>query len=260
MESRFRVLDCTKQGSSSFYCFTLQFAQNLGFDKEWAKGCDIWNNTEFEMYDNLISFRKGMDKHAEAIGQFEQIPDLLKSIIANGNHDVCATAKPHPDGIKALFPSTSGSDDSILSMTKSGFMEPLFPPMRNPIFCMVDRPRFVLFMAEYLVHDFEAMCRKLKPSSKRVFIDLGASLVFTGKRTQPVITLLNLYEKFGFNFDHIYAFEQKLANPQEVYESILPQKYFKSYHWINAGKKVKVFFECIILLRFSSFPIHMSIL
>jgi hypothetical protein len=52
---------------------------------------------------------------------------------------------------------------------------------------------------------------------------------------------MNLYEKFGFNFDHIYAFESKFTNPQEVYESILPQKYFKSYHWINAGENVKVF-------------------
>ena len=94
----------------------------------------------------------------------------------------------------------------------------------------------VALWQNYLVHDFEAMCRNLKPHSKRIFIDLGASLSFSGK-DQPVVQLLDLYERFGFNFDHIYAFEATFTEPEEVYKKLLPEKYFNSYHWINVGKK-----------------------
>jgi len=90
---------------------------------------------------------------------------------------------------------------------------------------------------DYLVHDFEYMCRQLKPTSKRIFIDMGASLSFHhGERAaQPVVELLSLYEKFGFHFDHIYAFEMTFTNPEKVYKDLLPEKYLPNYHWINVG-------------------------
>ena len=49
---------------------------------------------------------------------------------------------------------------------------------------------------------------------------MGASLSFHGA-DQPIITLLELYEKFGFEFDHIYGFEISFANPKRVYEKLL---------------------------------------
>jgi hypothetical protein len=109
-----------------------------------------------------------------------------------------------------------------------------------------------LVYLNYLVQDFEAMCRKLKPHSKRVLIDLGASLSFHGSNNQ-VVELLELYEKFGFDFDHIYAFEYTFTEPQKVYKELLPEKYFKSYHWINVGEKTNHFWltailTCIILM------------
>ena len=42
------------------------------------------------------------------------------------------------------------------------------------------------------------------------------------------------YEKFGFVFDHIYGFEIL-----EVYETLLPEEYISSYHWINVGVSAK---------------------
>ena len=88
---------------------------------------------------------------------------------------------------------------------------------------------------DYLVHDFEAMCNNLKPHSKTVLIDMGASLQFHGGGSQPMIQLMDQYEKFGINFDHIYAFEMTPTDPKKVYENLLPERFMASYHWINVG-------------------------
>ena len=92
-----------------------------------------------------------------------------------------------------------------------------------------------IMVLDYLIHDFEAMCHKLKPTSKRVLIDMGASLSFH-KGSTPMLELMDLYEKFGFNFDHIYAFEMTYTDPKEVYKNLLPEKYMPAYHWINVGE------------------------
>ncbi len=49
-----------------------------------------------------------------------------------------------------------------------------------------------------------------------------------------IVHLLDLYEKFGFHFDHIYGFEITMMEPQTVYD-LLPEKYVPAYHWINVG-------------------------
>ena len=114
--------------------------------------------------------------------------------------------------------------------------------MRDHKICFAEQRNETLNLMslDYLVHDFEAMCRKLKPTSKRVFIDIGASLSFhlggEEEDIQPIVTLLETYEKFGFNFDHIYGFEVEFAEPEDVYLEMLPEKYFPSYHWINVGE------------------------
>ncbi len=85
---------------------------------------------------------------------------------------------------------------------------------------------------DYLVHDFETLCRKLKPSSQIVLIDMGASLDFHGSGS-PIMVLLAEYEKFGFHFDHIYAFEITFSEPKHVCKDLLPVEYMAAYHWIN---------------------------
>jgi hypothetical protein len=76
------------------------------------------------------------------------------------------------------------------------------------------------------------MCRKLKPTSQLVLIDMGASLDFHGV-SLPIMVLLAEYEKFGFHFDHIYAFEITFSEPKHVYKDLLPVEYMAAYHWIN---------------------------
>eukprot|EP00536_Pseudo-nitzschia_multiseries_P017537 jgi/Psemu1/299496/fgenesh1_pm.1618_\ len=91
---------------------------------------------------------------------------------------------------------------------------------------------------DYLIHDFETMCETLKPTSRRIFIDMGASLAFHDAEegtSVPVIELLHLYEKFGFKFDHIYGFEVTFQPPEDVFGKLLPEEYLSNYHWINVG-------------------------
>lgn len=51
----------------------------------------------------------------------------------------------------------------------------------------------------------------------------------------PVIQLLDLYSKFGFEFDHIYGFEMKFTDPVHVYRNQIPEKYMHSFHWVNVA-------------------------
>jgi hypothetical protein len=78
------------------------------------------------------------------------------------------------------------------------------------------------------------MCRSLKRHSRIVFFDLGASLKFKNYNGGPPIYLYNLYRKFGFPFDHIYAYEITPTPPNEVFAQ-LPEELLPSYHWINVG-------------------------
>ena len=108
-------------------------AEELGFSSEKnPKGCHIWedpNATNADIHSSLISYASEVNEHAKAVKNFKSIPDLLKSIIKTGNHSICDAAKLHEDGLQALFPSKQ------LSLTSSGHVEPLLPPMRSQKFC-----------------------------------------------------------------------------------------------------------------------------
>jgi hypothetical protein len=261
----------SKYVPSSSEKYVVDHAKELGYasDKQ-PPGCDIWKGNidsknasaasagTKELRSDLHSYQTDIDHHTEAIKEFKAIPDLMKSLFksskdvdkggaasyTNSHRDaICAAARPHPDGLQALFPSHQ------LSFTPtSGYVEPLLPPMRDSRICNAP-PKSAesatlheftkyLMSLDYLVHDFEYMCRQLKPTSKRILIDMGASLSFSHGENQvlpPIVELLNLYEKFGFHFDHIYGFESTFTKPQRVYENLLPEKYFHNYHWINVG-------------------------
>jgi len=221
-------------------------------------GCTIWKDpsaTNDNIHAKLTSYSNNLDKYIAAVKNFTPLAiDILDHIKkSNGDgaaHDVCDRLKLLPSdnvdsgggrsgsgGLSAIFPSHQ------LSLTKSGFIEPLLPPMRHHKLCW-DFFKHIMSL-DYLIHDFEAMCHNIKATSRRVLIDMGASLVFHDDskkkkkrkkyREPPIVTLMNLYEKFGFQFDHIYAFEVDTMNSRQVYEDLLPEKYFASYHWINAG-------------------------
>ena len=213
--------------------YILDHAMELGFDSdENPSGCRIWRDpdaTNKDVHHQLSNYMKELDGHTAAVQNFEPIPDLLPEIIKTGNNDVCTKARLHPDGLKALFPGNQ------LSLSRSGYIEPLTTPMRSHSYCYRRRE---LMNLDYLVHDFERMCRDLKPTSRRILIDMGASLEFghAGLDGSPIVKLIELYEKFGFQFDHIYGFEITFAEPHKVFHELLPGKYLPAYHWINTGK------------------------
>ena len=190
--------------------------------------CQIWldeNVTSPEIFSKLTGFKQDLEGYYDKLNGFvPNVTNLLTEIKRSGTHQVCDNLRMHPDGLPGLFPSGQ------LSLTSSGYVEPLLPPMRHMGICTNRRK---LMSMEYMVHDFETMCRKLKPNSRLVLIDMGASLDFHGGN-QPIMWLLSLYEKFGFKFDHIFAFEITKADPKHVYD-VLPEKYVASYHWINVG-------------------------
>jgi hypothetical protein len=155
---------------------------------------------------------------------FEPIADLRLQLAPDESNidEVCGQVDMN---LKALFPSRQ------LSMGSAGWMEPLLPPFRHADFCY---NRKALLDLTFLVHDFGAMCRKLKRTSRTVLIDMGASLDFHGGTTSPAVYLTELYRKFGFSFDHIYAFEVTPKKPADVFKKV-PDHLKSSYHWINVG-------------------------
>jgi hypothetical protein len=215
----------------------------LGFNKtgeepeDMAIGCEIWNNEENPMRKTAQTFRRELKKYYAKIKSFKQIPDL-RTLFLDGetNRDeVCMRAELDPvNGLLGGFFNKSKQ----LSYSSSGYVEPLFTPMRHPDFCDSDS----VLDLKYLVHDFGAMCRRLKKTSRIVLFDLGASLDFHGDEDimdAPAFYLVSLYRKFGFRFDHIYAFEITEQNDQEILDQI-PKHMLAAYHWINVGVSSEV--------------------
>ncbi|KAK1739153.1 hypothetical protein QTG54_010469 [Skeletonema marinoi] len=213
----------------------------LGFNKANNPAtCHIWNDNETttpEVYDSLVTYKKDIDRYNEIIEKFNPVPstmDMIRQDQGGGGalqSIICDSLRLHPDGMQGIFPSKQ------LSFTSSGYVEPLLPPMRSHKIC--DNHSRNLMSLDYLVHDFEFMCKKLKPTSRLVLLDMGASLDFHGTAVTPIVTLLKQYEKFGFVFDHIYGFEITKKDPNVIYNTSLPEEYIPSYHWINVGVSSK---------------------
>lgn len=226
--------------------YVMKNFKKLGYDldekeKFWMSGCDLYKDpklTTDEFHHNLLSYTKELPNYFEALRAFDgsKTEDILEKIRYGKNVDrseLCKTTRLHPDGLQGLFPSKQ------LSLTKSGHVEPLLPPFRNPKYCDYDYfNKNVALSYDFLVHDFEAICLNLKPTSRMVLIDMGAALDFHGSVESPIFELITSFEKFGMPFDHIYAFEIDDKDPKKVYEKDLPVKYLKSYHWINTGVKI----------------------
>jgi hypothetical protein len=213
--------------------FVFRNADALGYNTTGNKnsaGCLIWNEssaTNPTVYADLMQHKKDMIEYNRLISEFtSDVVDLRLHLGKDPSdaYNICKSVDLHPDGIKGIFRSRG------LSYTPSGFVEPLLPPMRNPDVC--DLSVQVLDLT-YLVHDFGAMCRKLKPTSRIVLFDIGASLEFGGSAS-PALYLMHLYHKFGFPFDHIYAYEVTPTNPKKVFSAV-PRTFLPAYHWINVG-------------------------
>jgi hypothetical protein len=209
--------------------YIMQEAQRLGYNETLpenrARGCDIFKDPSVStIYSQLQSFRSELDDYNKRLKNFKgTVKDLRKHLDDPG---MCESLELHKEGLPGIFRSGSLSQTST-----SGFVEPLLPILRHPNFCF-DRKQ--LMSLDYLVHDFAVMCRKLKPTSRTVFIDMGASLDFHKGTVQPNVYVTQLFQKFGFRFDHIYAYEVKHKEPAQVFEKV-PDELKAAYHWINVG-------------------------
>jgi hypothetical protein len=182
--------------------------------RESSSGCNFWKNpalTTAETFKQLRAFRKELQDYYVLVDEFQEISDVRQ--LLDGDNSACQLLELHPKGLLGIFPSQQ------LSLTSSGHVEPLLPPMRHPDFCF--QPEKNLMNLRYLVHDFAAMCRKLKRHSRIVLVDMGASLTFHHDAMSPTIYLTEVYRKFGMPFDHIYAYESTPTAPQKVFASCL---------------------------------------
>jgi hypothetical protein len=217
--------------------FVIEHADELGYNsQEWTKGCNIWGNeTPSEISVGLHAMIPELTDYNNRVQTFQPVKDLRKQLIEGDdvhNAAVCQTVELDPAGLPGIFKS-----GELSQTANAGYVEPLLPPMRHPEYCFYGDRK--LLDLGYLVHDFSAMCRKLKPTSRTILIDMGASLRFHQEmhhlKDMPAVYLGELYKQFGFPFDHIYAFEKQPQDAQKVYEEYLPEAWLTSYHWINAG-------------------------
>jgi hypothetical protein len=216
--------------------YVIDHAVELGYDsQDWTKGCTIWSNaTPPALAPGLHALLDELRDYNQRVDKFQPVSDLrkmLKDDDDDHNAKICQALELHEEGLKGIF-----SSGEVSWTANGGYVEPLLPPMRHPEYCFYGDDK--LLDLGYLVHDFKHMCKKLKRASRTILIDMGASLDFHQRwhnlKDMPAVYLMELYRKFGFPFDHIYAFEKKNADPEQVYKK-LPEHWLTSYHWINVG-------------------------
>jgi hypothetical protein len=191
--------------------------------------CSIWKNRESTPFHNeLMAYATEVKTYYEQLDAFTlpgDVTDIRRHKESSGS-DGCNL-------VDFNLPSIFGSGQ--LTQTRSGWVEPLLPPMRHPHLCIATTDIWTeLISLKYLVHDWGHMCRRLKPRARTVFIDMGASLQFHGNTPSPALELLEQYRKMGFVFDHIYGYEMRMHNPDDVFNALPPQ-YRSAFHWINCG-------------------------
>jgi hypothetical protein len=201
--------------------------KNLG---NMSSGCRIWNDAKHPIYPKAHIFLDELESYYQDVHSFHGIDDVRNQFTMDlSNRDkVCSqlNLRTNMTLLEGYF-----NRSQQLSFSRSGYIEPLFPPMRHPKFCEQRGFRYVLNL-EYLIHDFAFMCRKLTKVSRLILFDFGASLSFHKDTEPPILSLISLYQKFGMPFDHIYAFEAKEIKPGDVYNDI-PEPLLSAYHWYN---------------------------
>mmetsp|Transcript_48621 Transcript_48621/g.146606 ORF Transcript_48621/g.146606 Transcript_48621/m.146606 type:complete len:379 (-) Transcript_48621:86-1222(-) len=211
--------------------FVMENAQALGYDTPegtTSSGCKMWNDDKSPYANELQAFVKELEEYAKRAREFNSpVTDLRLHLDEN---DVCSKLELDSNGLMGIFRS------SQLSLSSTGYVEPILPPLRHPAFCPGFKPQKGGVDLSYLVHDFSAICRSLKRTSRTIMINMGASLEFNldPGDTSSELYLIDLFRRFGMPFDHIYAFEITPTPPERVFQD-LPAHLMSSYHWINVG-------------------------
>ena len=188
--------------------------------------CSVLGHPDSE---ELRNYLENLKTYNFLLKTFPPLNQDIRILLSEFGSSVCnkvLLSGGNNSNVSELFAPNQISTSSVV-----GALEPLIPPLRHPAFC---KDRSKLMDLSYMVHDFHAMCQNLKPTARTVFVDMGASLDFHGESSVPAMYVLKLYRKFGFHFDHIYAYEVTPKEPSEVFQKV-PPEFFAAYHWINVG-------------------------
>ena len=218
---------------SSIEKYIIDNTKSLGYETigtDLADTCALQKNDQTTIYDSLQQYFSDLEQYNKLVQDFKPLNDLRLEFNSDGDkQSACETTKLHSDGLSGIFKSGQLSTSSDV-----GAMEPLLSTMRSHKIC--DNFDENMLAMDYMVHDFYSMCQQLQKHSRLIFIDMGASLDFhddiNGK--MPAIYIHSIYSKFGFKFDHIYAYEVNPKHPAKVFEA-LPDELQSSWHWINVG-------------------------
>lgn len=206
----------------------LRSRSKLHYDKETASACSLYKNTsETDLYQFYQEYVPMLRNYSVAVRDFSIYTDDIRKAHLRAREETCKSMDKLLDDTFEM--------EHFLSKTRNGYLEPLLPPLRHPLFCGSEKIRhrkLWLTNIEYLVHDFGYICRVLDTKSRTVFFDLGASLEFHGGEKNPALSLIELYSRFGIKFDHIYAFEYTFIPPKDVFKTV-PKKLLPFYHWYN---------------------------
>jgi hypothetical protein len=105
----------------------------LGFNRvDFPYTCKIWADpkaTTQEVFDSLAAYEKELDNYNQIIAYFDPVGNLMEKIRHNKGDGACDALRLHPDGLQGIFQSKQ------LSITSSGYAEPLLPPMRHHRIC-----------------------------------------------------------------------------------------------------------------------------
>ncbi|KAL7502180.1 hypothetical protein ACHAWX_000482 [Stephanocyclus meneghinianus] len=195
-----------------------------------TRTCPLIFNASSPINDDMQGYFRQLDYYNDLMKIFNPVEDDLRKSIEPGEANiekVCNITKIHPDGLEGIF-----TKEHVSISNTMGAMEPLLPVFRSQKIC--DDARKHLMSMEYLIHDFYSMCKNLKRHSRTIFVDMGASLEFHGGMTSPAVYINQIFRRFGFHFDHIYAYEITQVPSARVYE-LLPNELMGSFHWINVG-------------------------
>ena len=208
--------------------FVIKNSKSYGMNSTAGKESMVNMCSMFKTSDtDWKNYLTDLDNYNAALRLFYPLEKDIRSLIKQSGVAACnKVLLSNESKVTKLFSSNQLSASSVV-----GALEPLLPPLRHPKFC---HDKSMLMEMSYMVHDFHAMCLKLKPHARTVFVDMGASLDFHGSSDMPAMYILNLYRKFGFHFDHIYAYEVTPKAPAEVFKKV-PPEYLAAYHWMNVG-------------------------
>jgi hypothetical protein len=176
LDSRHRASDAKLYTPSHEEHRVVKAAESMGLNVDgYASGCELWS---YKKNAAAALYLEALDEHAKRVSDFGGVPDLRKRLNASWwqphkNKEIDGICKSVDVGLVNYDGDDATNHKGVfqtgqLSWTETaGFVEPLLPPMRHPKFCDPHPDKEIKHANKmslaYLIHDFPAMCHKLKP-------------------------------------------------------------------------------------------------